>query len=242
MPKRAASRHRSLEVLVGAQQGVHVAVVGGVVPVVGVGLEDGVQVEIRHPQLMQVGQLELDALQVPAEIIVVQKAAGLVGLPGGLGVLVGLVEPVGKGDVLVFDPFAEAVGEDLVEHPALDAAGGLEIGVVHRQLPALALLPGEDALAHLAPVDAPEVGVQVKVVEVQPRVLDLHVHRKVVEAGGLAVEGHPVKDGHIPGTLLLQDEVGGPHSPAPGGWSGPGGWSARRAGRRRGACNRCRSC
>ena len=92
--------------------------------------------------------------------------------------------------------------------PRLDAAGGLEIGVVHRQLPALALLPGEDALAHLAPVDAPEVGVQVKVVEVQPRVLDLHVHRKVVEAGGLAVEGHPVKTGTSPGPSFCRTRWG----------------------------------
>src|SRR5699024_8222640 len=109
-----------LKVVVGAQQGVHVHIVGGVVAVVGVGLKDGVQVEVGHTQLMQVGQFELDALQVPAEIIVVQQAAGLVGLPGGFGVLVGLVKAVGKWDVLVLHPFAEAVGEDLVEHPALD--------------------------------------------------------------------------------------------------------------------------
>ena len=60
-----------LKIVVGAQQGVHVHIVGGVVAVVGVGLKDGVQVEVGHTQLMQVGQFELDALQVPAEIIVV---------------------------------------------------------------------------------------------------------------------------------------------------------------------------
>ena len=171
-------------------------------------LKDGVEVEIGDPQVAQVGQLGLDALQVPAEVVVVQKAARLVGLPGGLGVLVGLVEAVGKGDVLVFDPLAEPVGEDLIEHPALDAVGGLEIGVVDGQLPARAVLPGEDPLAHLAPVDAAEVGVQVKVVKVQPHVPDGDIHREVVDAGGLTVEIHPVKDRHVPRALFLQDEVG----------------------------------
>ena len=53
---------QGLKVLVGAQQRVHVEVVGGVVAVVGVGLEDGVQVEVINAHLPQVGELYADAL------------------------------------------------------------------------------------------------------------------------------------------------------------------------------------
>ena len=105
------------------QQGVYVEVVGGVVAVVGVGLEDGVQVKVIHPHLAEVGQLHLDALEVAAEIVLVQVAAHLIGLPEGLGVFVGLIEPVGEGHGLVLHALAEAVGEDLVEHLALMGAG-----------------------------------------------------------------------------------------------------------------------
>ena len=69
----------------------------------------------------------LDALQVAAEIVLVQVAADLVGLPEGLGVLVGLIEPVREGHGLVLHALAEAVREDLVEHLALDGVRRLEI-------------------------------------------------------------------------------------------------------------------
>ena len=60
-----------LKLLVGAQQRVHVQVVGGVVAVVGVRLKDGVQVQIIHAHLPQVGQLDADAFQVAAKVVLV---------------------------------------------------------------------------------------------------------------------------------------------------------------------------
>ena len=51
-----------LKLFVGAQQRVHVQVVGGVVAVVGMRLKDGVQVQIIHAHLPQVGELDADAL------------------------------------------------------------------------------------------------------------------------------------------------------------------------------------
>ena len=51
-----------LKLLVGAQQRVHVQVVGGVVAVVGMRLKDGVQVQIIHAHFPQVGELDADAL------------------------------------------------------------------------------------------------------------------------------------------------------------------------------------
>ena len=155
-----------LKLLVGAQQGVHVQVVGGVVAVVGVCLKDGVQVQVVYTHLLQVGQLDADAFQVAAKIVLVQMAAGLVWLPERLGVLIGLVQPVREGHGLVFDALAEAVWEDLVEHLALDAGRGLEIRLVDRDLPALSRLPAEHAAVICPAHDAAEVGVQVKVVKV----------------------------------------------------------------------------
>ena len=51
-----------LKLFVGAQQRVHVQVVGGVVAVVGMRLKDGVQVQIIHAHFPQVGELDADAL------------------------------------------------------------------------------------------------------------------------------------------------------------------------------------
>ena len=70
----------------------------------------GVQVKVIHAHLAEVGQLHLDALEVATEIVLVQVAAHLIGLPEGLGVLVGLIEPVGEGHGLVLHALAEAVG------------------------------------------------------------------------------------------------------------------------------------
>ena len=196
-----------LEILVGTQQGVYVEVVGGVVAVVGVGLEDGVQVKVIHAHLAEVGQLYLDALEVAAEIVLVQVAAHLIGLPEGLGVLVGLIEPVGEGHGLVLHALAEAVGEDLVEDLALDGVGRLEIGLIHGDLPALALLPAHDAAVVRPAHDAAEVGVEVEIVEVEAHVVEGDVHREVVLMGRLAVKLHPVVDGDIVPALFLEDEM-----------------------------------
>ena len=192
-----------LEILVGTQQGVYIEVVGGVVAVVGVGLKDGVQVKVIHAHLAEVGQLHLDALEVAAEIVLVQVAAHLIGLPEGLGVLVGLIEPVGERHGLVLHALAEAVGEDLVEDLALDGGGRLEIGLIHGDLPALALLPAHNAAVVRPAHDAAEVGVEVKIVEVEAHVVEGDVHREVVLMGRLAVKLHPVVDGDIVFALFL---------------------------------------
>ena len=162
---------QGLKVLVGAQQRVHVEVVGGVVAVVGVGLEDGVQVEVIHAHLVQVGQLELDALQVTAEVVLVQVAARLVGLPEGLGVLVGLIQSVREGHGLVLHTLAEAVREDLVEHLALESLRGAEVCLIHGDLPFFAVLPADHAAVVRPAHDAAEVGIQVKVIEVQAHIV-----------------------------------------------------------------------
>ena len=198
---------QGLKVLVGTQQRVHVEVVGGVVAVVGVGLKDGVQVEVIHAHLVQVGQLELDALQVTAEVVLVQVAAGLVGLPEGLGMLVGLIQSVREGHGLVLHTLAEAVREDLVEHLALEGLRGAEVCLIHGDLPFFAVLPADHAAVVRPAHDAAEVGVQVKVIEVQAHIVQGQIHRKVVLFGGLTVKLHAVMHRYVVFTLLLDHQM-----------------------------------
>ena len=198
---------QGLELFVGAQQGVYVEVVGGVVAVVGVRLKDGVQVEEIHAHLVQVGQLELDALQVAAEVVLIQVAAHFIGLPEGFGVFVGLIDAVREGHGLVLHPFAEAVREDLVEHFALDGLRRLEGGIVNRDLPFLTVLPADHAAVVRPAHDAAKVGVEVKIVEVEAGVVEGDFDREVVLFGGLAVEVHPVVYRHVESALFLKDEV-----------------------------------
>ena len=174
---------------------------------VGVRLKDGVQVEEIHAHLVQIGQLELDALEVAAEVVLVQVAAHLVGLPEGLGVLVGLIDAVREGHGLVLHPFAEAVREDLVEYFALDGLRRLEGGIVDRDLPFLTVLPADHAAVVRPAHDAAEVGIEVKIVEVEAGVVEGDFDREVVLLGGLAVEVHPVIHRHVESALFLKDEV-----------------------------------
>ena len=196
-----------LKLLVGAQQRVYVEIVGGVVAVVGVRLKDGVEVKVVHPHLPQIGQLDADAFQVAAEIVLVQVAAGLVGLPEGFGVFVGLIQPVRERHGLVLNALAEPVREDLIEHLALDALRGLETGIVDGDLPLFAFLPADNAAVVRPAVDAAEVGVEVEVVEVQARVVQRQLHGKVVLLGGLAVELHAVVHRHVIFSLFLEHQM-----------------------------------
>ena len=97
----------------------------------------------------------------------------------------------------------EPVGEDLVEDLALDGVWRLEIGLIHGDLPALALLPAHNAAVVRPAHDAAEVGVEVKIVEVEAHVVEGDVHREVVLMGRLAVKLHPVVDGDIVFALFL---------------------------------------
>ena len=174
---------------------------------VGVRLKDGVEVKVVHPHLPQIGQLDADAFQVAAEIVLVQVAAGLVGLPEGFGVFVGLIQPVRERHGLVLNALAEPVREDLIEHLAFDALRGLKTGIVDGDLPFFAFLPADNAAVVRPAVDAAEVGVEVEVVEVQARVVQRQLHGKVVLLGGLAVELHAVVHRHVIFSLLLEHQM-----------------------------------
>ena len=183
------------ELLVGAQQGVGVQIVGGVVAVVRVGLEDGVQVDPGDPQLLQIAELFADALKIAAKVVQVQLAALLVGPEVGLALLVGPVDPVGKGHHRVGPALEKAVGENLIHHPASQGLRGGKVRLVDGELPAGARRPAEHRLAQLAPVELAEVGIEVEVVEVKPRLVQRQAQAEVVHPFHAALEIHAVFHG-----------------------------------------------
>ena len=64
-------------------------------------------------------------------------------------------------------------------------------------------MPAHDAAVVRPADDAAEVGVEVEIVEVEAHIVEGDVHRKVILMGRLAVELHPVVDGHVIPALLL---------------------------------------
>ncbi len=156
---------------------------------------------------MQIGQLELNAQQVTAKVVLVQVTARLVGLPGGLGVFICLVQTVRKGHGFIFNALAEAVGENLIEYFAFDALRRLKVSVVDGDLPALTFLPAHDTAVVRPAHDAPEVGVEVKIIEVQSDIAQRDINRKMILKRRLAVKVHAVVHGHIKFSLFSQYKV-----------------------------------
>ena len=126
---------KGLEILLGAQIGIDFLVIPGVVPVVGGGLKNRVQIKDRHAQIPQVGQFFPDPPQVPAEKVV-GLIIGDVRLKQGPPVPVAVQAPL-AGDVhrLPFPGPAEPVGKDLVHDAGIQALRHGKVPVVHRKLP-----------------------------------------------------------------------------------------------------------
>ena len=106
------------KVLLGAQHGVNVAVIGGTVAVVLRRLKDGAEIQGLHPQALEIVQLLHDALQVAAEEVPVADLSVLVRAELRL-LLPGSVDPPSSHHTLgIGHPgAAEAVGENLVGRP-----------------------------------------------------------------------------------------------------------------------------
>lgn len=141
------------ELLVAAEVGIHLEVVLGVVLVVARRIEDGVEVERRHPERLQVVQLGIDASQIAAI-----EFAGAVALfmatdrfaprlaDHRLATVLILVMLDAEGRIAV----AEAVGEDLVEHLILHPGRWL-VQTVEAKM----LLPWRHRRADARPVQPP---------------------------------------------------------------------------------------
>ena len=160
------------EVLLGAEQRVDPEEIRGVVAVVGVRLEDGVQVDRAHPHAFEVGQLLGDAPQVAAEVVGVGHLAVTVGQVFGQLVPVAVEPPVGGHAALGPARRAEAVGEYLVEDAVLHEFGRAHRLVVDGELPHLpalrqqhaeAVLVAGDAHLSVDPGDLEEVEIELRV-------------------------------------------------------------------------------
>ena len=184
------------KILVGAQQWIGFQVVGRIVAVVGVGLKNGVQVNAGNAQLFQVRQLLLDARKIAAVIVHVQVAiALLIGPKIRLAGFIRTVNAVRKGQRLVGYALIKAVREDLVHRTVFDPVRGLEVRLVHRQLPIQAIHPGQLTFPVGGAINLAEIRVQVKVVKIQSRCGGGQLEHKMVYARGLAVKIHAVMHG-----------------------------------------------
>ena len=125
------------EVLLRPQHGVDAAVIGGVVAVIAVRLENGTQIQRGDGETLQIVQLGNNSQQASAEVVVVANFARFIGLPLG-GVVPTLMHqslPHHAVAVRHRQP-AEPVGKDLIRHPPAEPVGGMG-GLIHRQLPSL---------------------------------------------------------------------------------------------------------
>ena len=148
------------EVLVRAEDRVDAHVVGGVVTVIGARLDDGVEIEAADPQLLEIGQLLLDAAQRPAvkivgDIVLLEgprlPADRLLQAPVQLR---GLTERGVIGDAALRGPVVgegEAIREDLIYDRAPKPRGRLKILPIDRQTEAVCLISVQSPLV-AAPV------------------------------------------------------------------------------------------
>ncbi len=142
------------------------------------------------------------------------KKSVLVMTPCSLGAQHGLPGPIAverpaRGDVpLGLLGLVEPVREDLVHHAAFQPVGGLEVFVVHRQLPLV--VAAEDAVPGKAPGEplAAPVGAHLKVIEIEAG----RFRGKVAFPPllGISVHAAPEQIQHLDLTALpLDDEMGG---------------------------------
>ncbi len=134
-----------------AEQRVNALIAGGVVAVVGRGLEDRAEVECRHTERGEVVELFRDPLQVTAEKVAARDLA--LGVRAVFGKLVPIFVQRARADkacnITRFSA-AEAVGEDLIRHAAAEPRGRFVCVVVDRELPGLDRVPRAEAVFTVA--------------------------------------------------------------------------------------------
>ena len=143
---RSGGGTQLLEVRVRAEDRVDLPVISGVIAVVGGALEDGVEIQHRHAELLQIGQPVCDAAQRAAvEVNGRIFALGGVGLPldrflpigvrmhGLLHAAVVLHAALRGGGAVA----RKAVGEDLIHHTGAKPLRRRKAGAIDRQPPAV---------------------------------------------------------------------------------------------------------
>ena len=134
-----------------AEQRVNALIAGGVVAVVGRGLEDRAEVECRHTERDEVVELFRDPLQVTAEKVAARDLA--LGVRAVFGKLIPIFVQRARADkacnITRFSA-AEAVGEDLIRHAAAEPRRRFVCVVVDRELPGLDRVPRAEAVFTVA--------------------------------------------------------------------------------------------
>ena len=110
------------KVVVRAEQRVDVFVIRRVVAVVGMRFKNGVEIQAGHAEAFQIIELLLDALEVAAEIVVVQRDAFLVRFPHGHVGFVFVQRAVVRYVLLGKPGRVKPVGKDLIDHAAAKGA------------------------------------------------------------------------------------------------------------------------
>ena len=186
------------EVLVGAQHGVHTAVIGGAVAVVLRRLKDGVEVEGLHAQLLQIVQPVDHALKVPAKEVPVAHLAPVVGAELGKFLPALMDPPTPHHALRIGNPAAaEAVGENLIGGALSKPGGDFFLSVVDGELVGTQVLLGAVQLFQLEGIpDQSHIsrGVQLR--------------REQVLAQVVALPGHFHDDGLVVAALKARGQAG----------------------------------
>ena len=198
------------EILLRAQERVDAPVVRRVVAVVAVRLEDGVEIDTGDAQLLEIGELLPDAVEIAAVIVVrrVVPAAAVGGVEGLLrpvpvqidlsphALVIG--RPGDHGGVLA--P-AEPVREDLVGHRLTEPSGGIVLRRVDGDLPeGPSILPQFPLAGAAAIVIVPSALAQQETVEHEARLL----HGP--EANGQLLPRRPQGQQPLPCPVLQQQK------------------------------------
>src|SRR5699024_6761439 len=173
---------------------------------VGVRFKDGVKVDTADSQILEIRKFLLNPEEIPPEIVPVQIPLFLFGRPKiGLTGFIFSVDTVDEGHFLVWDALIKSIRENLIHRSIFDPGGGGKIRFINRQLPAVLQCPGQKALGPCAAADFAEIGVEVKIVKIQPRGGGGNLHLEMVGPLALAGKLHPVMYRGFP--VLCQNQV-----------------------------------
>ena len=197
-PRRGGFFAEFFEVLLASQHGIHFAVVGCVIPVIGVRRKDRIEIDRPDAEGAEIGDLCRDPPEIPAvEIVVGHVPARQHGLKGDLAEI-GHQAP--SGDLFSLPLEGEAVREDLVGDPVAEPGGRLRLPVIHREAERHVIVVGEDPFPAAVFLPGAVKGLR----DLRPDAEDIMVKARLPQ-----VQFHPVE---IPGAFpLLPPQGEAPH-------------------------------
>ena len=131
-----------LEVLIGAEQRIHIPIICRIIPMVFVGLKNRIQIDTGDTQILQIIQLAADALQVAAEVVVVPNVTICIRLIIGQSIPVIPQHTVCRHIFMHLAAFAESIRENLIHNTALEEIGCFKRLSIDSQLKEIAVFQG----------------------------------------------------------------------------------------------------